>query len=51
MTIREKIEARELEHGKRDKNAMNRALWRMAGIIFAGYAIGTIIALMIEKIK
>ena len=51
MTIREKIQARELERAKQDKNAMNRALWRMAGIILAGYAIGTAIALQIEKMK
>ena len=49
MTIREKIEARNAE--RRNTDGLNRALWRMSGIILAGYAIGTVIALMIERLK
>ena len=51
MTIREKIQAREEERANRDKNALNQAIKRMAAIILAGYAIGTVIALMIERLK
>ena len=51
MTIREKIQAREEERANRDKNSLNQAIKRMAAIILAGYAIGTVIALMIERLK
>ena len=45
MDIREKIATRNAE--ERNGSGLNRALLRMAGIIFAGYAIGTVIAIMI----
>ncbi len=45
MTIREKIAARNAEGKTGD--GLNRALLRMAGIIFAGYAIGTVIAILL----
>lgn len=51
MTIREKIAARDAEEAGRDRKALDRALWRMSGIILAGYAIGTVIALLIERLK
>lgn len=49
MAIRKKIAARNAEHKAGD--GLNKALLRMAGIIFAGYAIGTVIALFIERLK
>ena len=45
MTIREKIAARNAE--QETGNGLNRGLLRMAGIIFTGYAIGTVIALLL----
>ena len=45
MDIREKIAARNAE--ERNGGVKNRALWRMAGIILTGYAIGTMIAIML----
>ncbi len=49
MDIREKIAARKAE--ERNGGGLNRALWRMAGIILTGYAIGTVIALMLLALK
>ena len=49
MSIREKIAARNAERS--NGGGINRALLRMAGIIFAGYAIGTVIALMLFALK
>lgn len=49
MDIREKIAARKAE--EQNGGGINRALLRMAGIIFAGYAIGTLIALMLFALK
>ena len=49
MTIREKIAARKAEQETGD--GLKRGLWRMAWIIFAGYAIGTVIAVMLLSWK
>ncbi len=49
MDIREKIASRKAE--ERNGGGINRALLRMAVIIFAGYAIGTVIALMLFALK
>ena len=51
MTLREKIEMQKAERLRKEKDTLNRVIIRMIGIIFSGYAIGTIIGLMIEKLK
>ncbi len=45
MDIREKIAARNAE--RKNDDELKQGLWRMSGIILAGYAIGTVIALML----
>lgn len=49
MTIHEKLQEHTNEQITKDRDFLNRALLRMTGIILAGYFIGTIIALIIEK--
>ncbi len=55
MSIREKLAARQRQQSEQKDGAgmkwLDRALLRMSAIIFAGYAIGTVIALLIEKLK
>lgn len=48
MTIREKIHKHAYEQSVKDHKYFNRALIRMAGIIFAGYIVGTVIAFFIQ---
>ena len=51
MKLREKIEQQKLERLQKENETLKRAIIRMVVLIFSGYAIGTIIGLMIEKLK
>ena len=55
MTIREKLAARQQQQSEKKDDAnmnwLDRALFKMLVIIFTGYAIGTVIALLIERLK
>ena len=49
MMLREKIEIQRAERLQKENDSLNRAIIRMVGLILCGYAIGTIIGLLIEK--
>ena len=55
MGIREKLALRQQQQSEKQTDAdmkwLDRALFRMSVIIFAGYAIGTVIAMLIERLK
>ena len=55
MGIREKLALRQQQQSEKQTDAdmkwLDRALFKMSVIIFAGYAIGTVIAMLIERLK